>query len=129
MASSASSAADPDPTSQIPWPSGRKASGVSIASPATDVPSSSGSHSEVNVTRNLLKHNEYNGRVQHPPQDVKLLALKPLTKWNLFTLSLGMLGAQVAWTVELGYAEYVLCCKMLLNMLTFGVSAMAHHSS
>lgn len=26
-----------------------------------------------------------------------------LTTWNLFTLSLGMAGAQVAWTIELGY--------------------------
>lgn len=120
-----SSVSDPDPTSQIAWPSGRKASGVSRASP-TDARSTYTSQLEVNVSRDPLK---YSGSAPHPHREGKLPGLKPLTKWNLFTLSLGMAGAQVAWTVELGYAGCVLHSRMLLNMLNFGASAMAHRSS
>jgi solute carrier family 45, member 1/2/4 len=126
MASSmASSAVDPDPTTQIAWPSGRKAGGVSSTSVISDLNGSyeSESHSEVNPHIEPMKNTR---RISHPHQDdAKPQGLKPLTKWNLFTLSLGMAGAQVAWTVELGY---VTCnpVRICLQRITL---AMAHRSS
>ncbi|KAF8517822.1 MFS general substrate transporter [Gautieria morchelliformis] len=119
MASSmASSAVDPDPTTQIAWPSGRKAAGASSASPTSDLHGSyaSESHLEVNPRVEPVKNTR---RIPHPPQDdAKLQGLKPLTKWNLFTLSLGMAGAQVAWTVELGYGTPFLLDLGLSEQLT-----------
>jgi len=44
--------------------------------------------------------------------------LKPLSTWNLFTLSLGMAGSQVAWTVELGYGTPFLLDLGLSEQLT-----------
>ena len=92
---------DPDPTSQIPWPSGRKASGVSDSFPANDLHVS---HPEANSAREPSKSTETVLRLRQDNVKVNVHTLKTLTMWNLFTLSLGMLGAQVAWTVELGYA-------------------------
>jgi solute carrier family 45 protein 1/2/4 len=53
-----------------------------------------------------------------PPEDVsKVLAptvdvtKQRLSTWNLITLSISMAGAQIAWTVELGYDRHR-CCVM-----------------
>lgn len=100
-------ATDPDPTSQIPWPSGRNASGVSNTS-ANDI------QAEVISGRQPTK---YTGTHQ---EDAIITTLRPLTKWNLFTLSIGMLGAQVAWTVELGSVTFVPCFWTIpATMFTF----------
>ncbi|KIJ56704.1 hypothetical protein M422DRAFT_57368 [Sphaerobolus stellatus SS14] len=44
--------------------------------------------------------------------------LNRLSTWNLFTLSLGMAGSQVAWTVELGYGTPFLLSLGLSEQLT-----------
>jgi solute carrier family 45 protein 1/2/4 len=45
--------------------------------------------------------------VPSPEEGSKAPASEPgkqrLTTWNLITLSISMAGAQIAWTVELGY--------------------------
>lgn len=78
---------DPDPTTQIPWPSGspRQASDLDEAvKPAT--PSDDGVvRSAPETTPKKLE----SGR-------------RRLTTWDLITLSISMAGAQIAWTVELG---------------------------
>jgi solute carrier family 45 protein 1/2/4 len=72
---------DPDPTSQIPWPAARPRQAAS-------------SEASTEVT------------VDELPSDNKKDSLdgkRRLTTWDLVTLSVSMAGAQVAWTVELGY--------------------------
>lgn len=73
---------DPDPTSQIPWPASRPRQAAS-------------SEASTEVTADEL------------PSDNKkadsLNGKRMLTTWDLVTLSISMAGAQVAWTVELGY--------------------------
>jgi len=81
---------DPDPTTQLPWPSGRsrQAAGPDDASGAT-TPSTDDS-----VQR-------------YAPESSNKVKVEPgrrrLTTWDLITLSISMAGAQIAWTVELGY--------------------------
>lgn len=92
--------ADPDPTTQMTWPSSRR--------------SASGSH--------ILKSN-YPGGIESPQVERGPLRLDPtaagvktlvnqnpkrLTTKDLIFLSISMAGAQIAWTVELGYA-FVSC--------------------
>ena len=105
--------ADPDPTTQMTWPSSRR--------------SASGSH--------ILKSNYPGGRIESPQVERGPLRLDPtapgvktlvypspkrLTTKDLIYLSISMAGAQIAWTVELGYvfhtvlscASYVaFCCR------------------
>lgn len=78
---------DPDPTTQIPWPTGRprQASDLDeVVKPATP--------SDDSVARTVLEtvsKSTDSGR-------------RRLTTWDLITLSISMAGAQIAWTVELG---------------------------
>ncbi|KAG6911218.1 hypothetical protein DXG01_003085 [Tephrocybe rancida] len=86
---------DPDPTTQIPWPSGRPnqpsdldkllVSKLIVSKPAT--PSDDG------VVRGAQ---ESNTKQAEPGR-------RRLSTWDLVTLSISMAGAQIAWTVELGY--------------------------
>ena len=86
--------ADPDPTTQMTWPSSRR--------------NASGSH--------ILKSNYGGGGPQTqrgPPRSnpaatsiktlVNLAPKRRLTTKDLIFLSISMAGAQIAWTVELGY--------------------------
>lgn len=88
--------ADPDPTTQMTWPSSRR--------------SASGSH--------ILKSNYPGGAVGSPHPERRPLRVNPgaagiktavnppkrnLTTKDLIYLSISMAGAQIAWTVELGY--------------------------
>ena len=74
---------DPDPTTQIPWPTGR-------------------------VRQRPIQTPPNNERVQPSPAQggARSKAVEPtkrmLSTWDLFTLSVSMAGAQIAWTVELG---------------------------
>ncbi|GJJ07487.1 hypothetical protein Clacol_001689 [Clathrus columnatus] len=52
------------------------------------------------------------------PDGASNLRKRHLTTWNLFTLSLGMAGAQVAWTIELGYGTPFLLDLGLSEELT-----------
>ncbi|KAG6830831.1 hypothetical protein H0H92_014483 [Tricholoma furcatifolium] len=81
---------DPDPTTQIPWPSGRPtlSSNLDDASKPIIIATS-----DDGVSRNITEATPKN---QEPRK-------RRLTTWDLITLSVSMAGAQIAWTVELGY--------------------------
>ncbi|PPQ99067.1 hypothetical protein CVT24_003627 [Panaeolus cyanescens] len=77
---------DPDPTSQIPWPTARTRT--------QDQPeSNNGGDSAGTSTPSEVNHK----RIAKTP--VK----RHLSTWDLITLSISMGGAQMVWTVELGY--------------------------
>lgn len=76
---------DPDPTTQMPWPSARSRH-------HTEGPDSAAADDD-GVQQNAP---EANGKA-------KATSKRKLTTWDLFTLSVSMAGAQIAWTVELGY--------------------------
>ncbi|KAJ6539477.1 hypothetical protein B0H19DRAFT_361430 [Mycena capillaripes] len=71
-----------DPTTQVPWPTRPK--------PAT----SAGREAEAPDTEN---------DVEEAAKKIVTPTKRRLTTWNLITLSISMAGAQIAWTVELGY--------------------------
>ncbi|KAG6854846.1 hypothetical protein C0991_012036 [Blastosporella zonata] len=79
---------DPDPTTQIPWPSGRPRH-----TPDLDEASKPTTPSD-------------DGLIRLAPETTAKkpdLGRRRLTTWDLITLSISMAGAQIAWTVELGY--------------------------
>jgi solute carrier family 45, member 1/2/4 len=95
---------DPDPTTQIPWPSARSrhaVEGLDSANVAVD-----------------------SGTPQNAPEPngkTKATSTKrQLTTWDLFTLSVSMAGAQIAWTVELGYGYSYLGYLSDLDCLVMG---------
>lgn len=79
---------DPDPTTQIPWPSARSRHNTEDFGSAEIVV-------DDGVTQTAP---EANGRAKH--------SKRRLTTWDLITLSISMAGAQIAWTVELGYGSF-----------------------
>ena len=101
--------ADPDPTTQMTWPSSRR--------------SGSSSH--------IFKSNYPGGHVESPQVErgplnagnAKALAnagrKKRLSTKDLIFLSISMAGAQIAWTVELGYVYH---CLFIMSFLVVGVS-------
>ncbi|KAI0052977.1 MFS general substrate transporter [Auriscalpium vulgare] len=93
--------ADPDPTTQIPWPGARsKRSAVR----ETETPPGDGAHPE----------GESSNRSHSKDRPGK----KRLTTLDLFNLSISMAGAQIAWTVELGYGTPFLLSLGLSEQLT-----------
>ena len=87
--------ADPDPTTQMAWPSSRR-----------------------NASGSILKSGHAGGEAESPQAERGPLRLDPtvssiktlvnppkrrLTTRDLICLSISMAGAQIAWTVELGY--------------------------
>ncbi|KAJ7228529.1 hypothetical protein GGX14DRAFT_530297 [Mycena pura] len=70
-----------DPTTEVPWPTRPKPS-AQDQSDEHDAPNADNAE----VVKKAL-----------------ILGKRPLTTWNLITLSISMAGAQIAWTVELGY--------------------------
>lgn len=85
--------ADPDPTTQIPWPSkNRKQVRMQSpdAPPQADTPSTNGAGQS--------KPPKKSGGKDADPSRRRMSTL------DLINLSISMAGAQVAWTVELGYA-------------------------
>ncbi|TFK75785.1 MFS general substrate transporter [Pluteus cervinus] len=91
---------DPDPTTQIPWPTSRPRVVVQPG-PSSDVESTDS------------RPVEENGKAP-AATDVK----RRLSTWDLFTLSISMAGAQIAWTVELGYGTPFLLQLGLSAQLT-----------
>lgn len=81
--------ADPDPTTQIPWPSKK----VHIQQDESEEGSTT-------------VYDDANGAAQEEPSNTQRGIGVPkkhrLSTWDLFTLSISMAGAQTAWTVELG---------------------------
>lgn len=78
---------DPDPTSQIPWPAARPRQAVSSEASTEVTVDELGIRTPLSDNK---KADSVNGK-------------RWLTTWDLITLSVSMAGAQVAWTVELGY--------------------------
>ena len=78
---------DPDPTSQIPWPAARPRQAASSEASTEATVDELGIRTPVSDSK---KADLLNGK-------------RKLTTWDLVTLSISMAGAQVAWTVELGY--------------------------
>jgi len=94
---------DPDPTTQIPWPSAR-------SRPTTEEPD------PIVVVGHGAMQNapESNGKAKIMP------AKRRLTTWDLVTLSISMAGAQIAWTVELGYAGAPTTIIHLTPLFSYG---------
>ncbi|KAF9008949.1 hypothetical protein BDQ17DRAFT_1422133 [Cyathus striatus] len=91
---------DPDPTTQIPWPTARPKQLNPDAHAIPDMPEPGHATEE-------------NHKGSPSP-----LQKRHLSSWNLFTLSVAMAGAQVAWTVELGYGTPFLMNLGLSERLT-----------
>ncbi|KAF9268105.1 MFS general substrate transporter [Marasmius fiardii PR-910] len=91
-----------DPTSQIPWPSRARPRNNLEPSPAG-----------INEASEDVEH-ENNPKDPTKPKATK----RKLTTWNLITLSISMLGAQIVWTVELGYGTPFLLGLGLTEQLT-----------
>ncbi|EAU84891.2 hypothetical protein CC1G_00410 [Coprinopsis cinerea okayama7 len=82
-------ASDPDPTTQIPWPSGRNRAQDADQGDAFPDQASNGV-TTVNRDGPSSRSKKTTGKRQ-------------LSTWDMITLSISMAGAQIAWTVELGY--------------------------
>lgn len=76
-----------DPTTQITWPNSRR----------RESDSSNVLHDEPQIPY------EQDTTMTGKPKVLK----KRLSTWDLITLSISMLGAQIVWTVELGYVSRV----------------------
>ena len=86
--------ADPDPTSQIAWPGARgKRTTLQDASSAG-----------ATLVEDTLQTLGDGG-----PDEETRPGKRRLTLMDLFNLSVSMGGAQVAWTVELGYVSRARC--------------------
>ncbi|OAX44531.1 MFS general substrate transporter [Rhizopogon vinicolor AM-OR11-026] len=85
--------ADPDPTTQIAWPA-RKQRTASSSQQETQ----SSRQSSYQTVDGIGKQD--NSSVHQQSSES---GRTRLSTWNLITLSISMAGAQIAWTVELGY--------------------------
>ena len=85
--------ADPDPTTQIPWPARQKRVRIDSVERSRTLPVE-------NATSGDLRSSS-NGKTK----DADPLR-KRMSTWDLIKLSISMAGAQIAWTVELGYVPY-----------------------
>ncbi|KAF8974437.1 hypothetical protein BDZ97DRAFT_1646725 [Flammula alnicola] len=92
-----------DPTSQIPWPAAR---GRQQEQTESSVNGDTAAPAKLNAT------DATNKRSRTPP------GRRTLSTWDLITLSISMGGAQIAWTVELGYGTPFLLKLGLTEHLT-----------
>ncbi|KAI0303258.1 MFS general substrate transporter [Russula brevipes] len=100
------SGADPDPTTQIPWPGARKRSDRDLDAATTALPVNSTSHDSPSRRPSVVSRPEMNGKRGR------------LSTLDLFNLSISMAGAQIAWTVELGYGTPFLLSLGVTEQLT-----------
>ncbi|KAL0949413.1 hypothetical protein HGRIS_009474 [Hohenbuehelia grisea] len=96
---------DPDPTTQIPWPAARSRTG-------THQDDADAQTAPAAVERTLSPEHAKRVPSRSP------IGKRRLTTWNLITLSISMAGAQIAWTVELGYGNPFLLRLGLSEQLT-----------
>ncbi|OCH92906.1 MFS general substrate transporter [Obba rivulosa] len=96
--------ADPDPTTQIPWPS-RSAKRARMNTPE-------GQHSQEPTNGQRSEH--VNGKKAAD----NILSGKLMSTMDLVKLSIAMAGSQVAWTIELGYGTPFLLSLGLSEQLT-----------
>ncbi|KZT26861.1 MFS general substrate transporter [Neolentinus lepideus HHB14362 ss-1] len=97
--------ADPDPTTQIPWPSRTNKQRTSSKSSGSYGAANSGESTVVSDARDDVN------KVAEPGK-------RRLTTWDLIALSVSMAGAQIAWTAELGYGTPFLLSLGLSEQLT-----------
>ncbi|KAI0251256.1 MFS general substrate transporter [Lactifluus subvellereus] len=97
------SGVDPDPTTQIPWPGARKRSDREVDAP-DPAPANGGSR--------------YNSRRPSVISKAEMNGKRRLSTLDLFNLSISMAGAQIAWTVELGYGTPFLLSLGISEQLT-----------
>lgn len=89
--------ADPDPTTQLTWPTAR---------PKRTPPEPQGAEQrEVGGAEDTQASEAHSKRAKSSAD----LGKGRLSTWNLITLSISMAGAQIAWTVELGYDSSTSC--------------------
>ncbi|KAK0191134.1 hypothetical protein F5146DRAFT_1137928 [Armillaria mellea] len=88
-----------DPTTQMAWPSRRH----NDPSPETAADDPSIDREEPELTKQV---------------ETATTAKRRLSTWDLMTLSVAMLGAQIAWTVELGYGTPFLLGLGISEQLT-----------
>jgi solute carrier family 45 protein 1/2/4 len=100
---------DPDPTSQLTWPSSRR-DRAQLGHGLRRDESSRSSASRTVGDADL--------DVDGANKIVDTGRKKLLSTWNLVTLSISMAGAQIAWTVELGYGTPFLLSLGLSEQLT-----------
>ncbi|KAJ6628757.1 hypothetical protein B0H10DRAFT_2259627 [Mycena sp. CBHHK59/15] len=91
-----------DPTTQVPWPTRPK-------EPRTASDGSAGSEHEAPNGQ---------GNVEEVVKNVLTSRKRRLSTWDLITLSISMAGAQIAWTVELGYGTPFLLELGITEQLT-----------
>ncbi|THH12545.1 hypothetical protein EW146_g7599 [Bondarzewia mesenterica] len=103
--------ADPDPTTQIPWPGARKGSEGVVEQGS----SSASSTSLEDNTDDQLVSDETGPRTKSGEDD---RGKRRLSTLDLFNLSISMAGAQIAWSVELGYGTPFLLSLGLSEHLT-----------
>jgi len=96
MSISYDAGADPDPTSQIAWPARHRQRTGSNSQRGPEVQSSD--QASYQALEGIGK--QTNGSSQQHSSEA---GRTRLSTWNLVTLSISMAGAQIAWTVELGY--------------------------
>ncbi|TFY65644.1 hypothetical protein EVG20_g5453 [Dentipellis fragilis] len=108
MAFPTSADADPDPTTQIPWPGARSKWNERKARADADAPPVEGS--EAGPSSDLSGETAADARKESGKQGLSTL--------DLFKLSVSMAGAQIAWTVELGYGTPFLLSLGLSEQLT-----------
>ncbi|KZT12537.1 MFS general substrate transporter [Laetiporus sulphureus 93-53] len=101
--------ADPDPTTQIAWPSrnGKRAR----------MQSAQGEPSE-EETSNANGSGQPNGKKRLSDSPDEELSGRRMSTLDLINLSIAMAGSQVAWTVELGYGTPFLLSLGLSETLT-----------
>lgn len=97
--------ADPDPTTQIPWPARATRRRASTINHPGFIPQPSSQDDDSSATG--VKTNNI------PAKDDEVVQRR-MTTWDLVKLSISMAGAQVAWTVELGYAVIFCISETLL---------------
>lgn len=104
MAPTAKPQADPDPTTQIPWPASRNKPGEDGGAADDGAGGSLGvphvRFTERNRSRSPAPSNQSKKKEKAGP--------RRLTFWDFVFLSVSMLGAQITWSVELGYALILL---------------------
>jgi hypothetical protein len=97
MASTTNAQGDPDPTTQVAWPSSKK----TLANGEEEI------LSPVDAPRQVLNIPEPHVHFENRGNNAGAARVEPgkkrLTTWDFIIISVSMLGAQITWSVELGY--------------------------
>lgn len=96
---SAAIANDPDPTTQMAWPTSKN---YPSPSPSPVEPTSQSSWPPQGPARANGKSPARGNKKDDIPEGNSEIGTRRLSTLQLFNLSISMAGAQVAWTVELG---------------------------